>query len=115
MHSRIVAVVWKLASGGRDDARFVLTVNGPGIEGIELRGRVPGIGGDELTDFVAKLELPEGARIWAVPDGDRLALRFANVPEGPQQRVRNLVLSKLRWPEQSNHDGHRGRLVVWGK
>ena len=92
----VVAIVWKLATGGRGDARFVLTVNGPGIEGIELRGEVPGIGSDDLADFVAKLELPKGAKIWAVPDGDRLALRFANVPEGPQQRVRNLVLSKLR-------------------
>jgi hypothetical protein len=92
----VVAIVWKLATGGRGDARFVLTVNGPGVEGIELRGEVPGIGGDELTDFVAKLELPKGAKIWAVPDGARLSLRFANVPEGPQQRVRNLVLSRMR-------------------
>lgn len=92
----VVAIVWKLASGGRGDARFVLTVNGPGVDGIDLRGEVPGIGGGELIEFVAKLELPKGAKIWAVPDGDRLALRFANVPEGPQQRVRNLVLSKLR-------------------
>jgi hypothetical protein len=92
----VAAIVWKVATGGRGDARFVLTVNGPGIEGIEVRGQVPGIGADELTEFVAKLELPKGAKIWAVPDGDRLALRFTNVPEGPQQRVRNLVLSKLR-------------------
>jgi hypothetical protein len=92
----VVAVIWKLASGGRDDARFVLTVSGPGVEGIALRGEVPGQSAEEFIAFIASLELPAGARIWGIPDGNRLALRFTAVPDGPQQRVRNLVLSRFR-------------------
>lgn len=90
-----LAVVWKLARGGRGDARFLLSVNGPGAEGITMRGEVPGQEREDFIAFVAALELPVGAEIWGVPDGDRIALRFKDVPEGPQQRVRNMVLSRF--------------------
>lgn len=92
----LVAVVWKLVTRGRGDASFILTVKGPGTAGISIQGEVPGVGAAELSEFVAQLELPTGARIWGIRDGDRLALRFSDVPEGPQQRVRNLVLNRFR-------------------
>lgn len=92
----LVAVVWKLVSGGRGDARFSVKITGPGIAGVAIRGDVPGYASDDFAEFIAALELPKGAEIWGIPDRGRLALRFRDVPEGPQQRVRNLVLAKYR-------------------
>jgi hypothetical protein len=91
----VLAVLWKLGRAGRGDARFLLTVKGPGAEGITMRGEVPGQEREDFIAFVAALELPVGAEIWGIPDGDRIALRFKDVPDGPQQRVRNLVLSRF--------------------
>lgn len=92
----IAAVIWKLTRRGRGDATFVVRVTGPGVDGVVLDGDVPGLGHADFVAFVAGLELPAGAEIWAIPDRDRVALRFTDVPEGLQQRVRNLVLSRYR-------------------
>ena len=82
--------VFKVLRGGLDGAKFVVRVRGEGVEGIEVKGAVPGKSSAEVADFVAGLELPAGARIWGVPDRDRIMLRFsAQVPENLQQRIRN--------------------------
>lgn len=82
--------VVKVLRGGLGDAKFVVSVRGPGTEGIDVKGEVPGKSAGEVTDFVAGLELPAGARIWAVPDGERMQLRFSgHVPDNLQQRLRN--------------------------
>ena len=84
--------VYKVLRGGLDGATFVVRVRGEGAEGIEVKGNVPGKSGGEVAEFVAGLELPKGARIWAVPDRDRITLRFsAEVPENLQQRLRNYI------------------------
>ena len=84
------AIVWKVASRGRGDAKFTIDVSGPGIDGVRMTGAVPGRSASEILDFVARLELPAGSRIWGVPDRGRLRLEFAGaVPENLQQRMRN--------------------------
>lgn len=90
----IAAVGWgayKIATGGLSDARFSIKV---GAGGPELKGSVPGKSDGDVLAFVADLELPPGAKIWAVPDGDRLQMRFSgNVPANIQQRMRNYFLN----------------------
>lgn len=90
------AVAWKLVRGGMGDAKFVIEVKGPGVEGIQIKGDVPGYTQPEVADFVAGLELPEGAKIWAVPDRDRIQLRFSSqVPDARHQRLRNFFYAPL--------------------
>ena len=83
------AVIWKLASGGLGDAKYLIKVTGEGPNGVSIKGQVPGKSNADVADFVAGLELPAGAKIWAVPDRDRVVLRFSNVPDNLQQRCRN--------------------------
>lgn len=92
----IAAVFWKLVRGGMGDAKFVVRIKGPGADAVEVTGEVPGYSVGEVTEFVGGLELPAGGRIWGVPDGERIQLRFANVPEGLQQRLRNYFYAPLR-------------------
>jgi hypothetical protein len=82
-------VIWKVASGGLGDAKYVIKVSAEGIDGVSIKGEVPGKSQTDVAEFVAGLELTAGAKIWAVPDRDRLVLRFSNVPENLQQRCRN--------------------------
>lgn len=90
----IAAVGWggyKIATGGFSDARFSIKV---GAGGPQMKGSVPGKSDSDVLAFVADLELPVGAKIWAVPDGDRLQMRFSgNVPDNLQQRMRNYFLN----------------------
>jgi hypothetical protein len=84
------AVIWKIASGGLGDAKYVIRITGDGAEGVVLEGEVPGKSEATVAEFIAGLELPKGAKIWAVPDGDRVVLRFSTqVPDHLQQRIRN--------------------------
>ena len=86
----VAAVIWKVASGGLSDAKYSVRVTGEGTQGVQVKGEVPGKSEGAVQEFVAGLALPKGARIWAVPDRDRVMLRFsANVPEHLQQRIRN--------------------------
>ena len=83
-------VIWKLASGGLGDAKYVIRVKGAGVDGVVVKGEVPGKSEAVVVEFVAALELPAGAKIWAVPDRDRVTLRFSShVPDNLQQRIRN--------------------------
>jgi hypothetical protein len=84
------AVIWKVASRGLGDAKYVIRVTGEGESGVVLEGEVPGKSEALVAEFVAGLELPKGAKIWGVPDRDRLTLRFSSqVPDHLQQRIRN--------------------------
>ena len=83
------AVIWKVASGGLGDAKYVIKITGDGADGVSITGQVPGKSEADVAEFVAGLELPAGAKIWAVPDRDRVVLRFSNVPDNLQQRCRN--------------------------
>ncbi|MEM6993922.1 MAG: DUF3634 family protein [Myxococcota bacterium] len=83
--------IYKVATGGLSDARFVIKV---GAGGVTVKGTVPGKALNEVTDFVEGLELDEGAKIWGVPDGDSLRLRFAGgIPDNLQQRMRNYFMN----------------------
>jgi hypothetical protein len=90
----LVAVVWRIVLGDRHDAAFVVEVVGPGTEGVKIEGAVPGHDAGSLADFVATLDLPVGAKFWGVQDRGRMALRFRGVPEGPQQRLRNVIYAR---------------------
>jgi hypothetical protein len=86
----VAAVGYKILRGGLGDAKFVVRVRAAGVEGVQIEGQVPGHGTQEVAAFVAGLELPPGAKIWGVPDRDRIVLRFsAEVPEHLHQRLRN--------------------------
>lgn len=83
----IVAVLWKLLRGGLGDASFTVNIRG---QTVTLKGQYPGKDPADVTSFIAGLELPEGAKFWAVPDGDELRLRFSpQIPDNLQQRIRN--------------------------
>lgn len=80
-----------VARGGLDGARFTVVVSGPGVEGVRIKGAVPGYSNAEIAEFVAGLELPAGSRIRGVPEGDRVVLRFSDeVPSHLHQRLRNV-------------------------
>ena len=87
------AVIWKLLQSGERDAIFNVKVEGPGEEGVVVSGEVPGYGHGDVREFVAGLELPEGARLWGEQDGASVRIRFSDeVPERLQQRLRNMFL-----------------------
>ncbi len=86
------AVAFKLVRGGLGDAVFVVTIRGEGADGVDVTGTVPGKTSGDMQDFVARMELPVGAKIWAIRDGDGVRLRFnGKVPENLQQRTRNFI------------------------
>lgn len=79
-----------VARGGLHGARFTITVRGPGPSGVVIDGDVPGLPANEIAELIAGLDLPRGARLWGMPEGDRVALRFSpTVPEHLHQRLRN--------------------------
>jgi len=95
----IIAAVAGLAlvvsRGGLDGARYTVSIRAEGLEGVQVKGSVPGYGVGEVAEFVAGLELPTGSRIRGIPEGDRVVLRFSDeVPERMQQRVRNFFYLK---------------------
>jgi hypothetical protein len=86
----LAAILWKVAMRGRDEATFMIEVSGPGIDGVKMKGAVPGRSSSEILDFVARLELAAGVKIWGVPDRGRVRLEFAgDVPDNLAQRMRN--------------------------
>jgi hypothetical protein len=90
MGAVVGAIIWKVADRGRGDAKFTIEVTGPGIDGVKMKGAVPGRSAGEILDFVARLELPPGSSIWGVHDRGRMRLEFAgNVPDNLRQRMRN--------------------------
>ncbi len=81
-----------VARGGLSGARYTITIRGEGPDGVRIKGRVPGHADNEVAAFVAELELPKGARLWGIPQGDRISLRFSSsVPEHLHQRLRNFM------------------------
>lgn len=75
---------WGGATAG---ALFVFTVE---ADGVRLDGTVPGKSDDDARDFVERLELPPGAKIWGHRDGAGVRMRFsAQVPDTLKQRCRN--------------------------
>lgn len=81
-----------VARGGLSGARYVITVRGDGISGVVIKGTVPGYDVGEVAAFIADLDLPVGARLWGIPDGDRITLRFSSsVPDHLHQRLRNFL------------------------
>lgn len=80
---------WRFGPMG-SDAVFVLVVDRTGE--VRLTGSVPGKSDADMRDFVAKMDLPPRARIWAQRDGPRLRLEFSShVPENLRQRTRNFL------------------------
>lgn len=81
---------WRFGPGSTAGAVFVLSVEPSGD--VRLTGSIPGKSDSDARDFVAKMELPARARIWAHRDGPRLHLEFsASVPENLRQRTRNYL------------------------
>lgn len=91
----VATLAFVVARGGLSGARYTITVQGEGLEGIRIQGTVPGRDSAEVAAFIAELELPRGARLWGIPDGDRITLRFSSaVPEHLHQRLRNFLYLK---------------------
>lgn len=92
----VAAVVFKILGGGMGDAKFIVTVEGEGPDAVKIKGEVPGYSHGDVAEFIAGLELPSGAKIWGVPDRNRIQLRFnSTVPETLQQRLRNYFYAGL--------------------
>jgi len=88
----VAALAIVVARGGLSGARYIITVRGHGPEGIRIKGNIPGHHVGDVAAFVAELELPSGAKVWGIPEGDRIMLRFSDtVPEGVHQRLRNFL------------------------
>ncbi len=86
----VAVVLWKVLGGGLGDAEFVIRVQGP--DSVQLKGTVPGRSESDVIDFVSRMELPRGAKIWGVRDHGQIRLRFSSsVPENLQQRTRNYL------------------------
>lgn len=84
-----------VSRGGLSGARYTITVRHDGPQGIHIKGTVPGHPANEVVAFLAGLSLPHGARIWGIPEGDRVMLRFGpTVPEHLHQRIRNFFYLK---------------------
>lgn len=92
-----IASLWIIvARGGFSGARFTITVRGDGPSGVRIDGTVPGHTTPDVASFIAELELPRGARVQGIPDGERITLRFSpTVPERLHQRMRNFFY--LKW------------------
>lgn len=87
-------IAYKVVRGGVGDAVFVVTVRGEGPENVQVKGTTYGKSHGDVQDFVARMELPKGAKIWGIRDGDQIRLRFSShVPDNLQQRTRNFFLN----------------------
>jgi hypothetical protein len=72
--------------------RFLFEIRVSRGGAVTLRGAVPGRSAAAVRAFVAELRLPAGARVRALPDGERFALRFSpDVPPDDRQRLRNVL------------------------
>ena len=81
---------WRLGPGATAGAVFVLYVEDSGE--VRLTGSVPGKSDADARDFVAKMQLPPRARIWAHRDGPGLRLAFSShIPDNLRQRTRNYL------------------------
>lgn len=93
----VAALAVVVARGGLSGARFTITIRGDGPQGVRIQGVVPGHPANEVAEFLAGLPLPEGARLWGVPEGERVVLRFSPaVPEHLHQRLRNFFYVAMR-------------------
>lgn len=83
--------IYQVVTGGLSAAKFVLRI---GTAGATLKGSVPGKSDSDVIDFVDGLGLESGNKIWGVPDGDTLRVRFSDgIPANLQQRIRNYFLN----------------------
>ncbi len=81
---------WRFGPGASAGAVFAFTVERGGE--VRLQGSVPAKSDSDAREFVATMELPPRARIWAHRDGPRLRLGFSShVPENLRQRMRNYL------------------------
>ncbi|MCR9166528.1 MAG: DUF3634 family protein [Nannocystaceae bacterium] len=73
--------------GATAGALFVFTVE---ARGVRLEGTVPGKSDADARDFIERMELPVGAKLWGHRSGEGVRLRFSSdVPDDLQQRARN--------------------------
>lgn len=84
-----------VARGGLSGARFTITVRGEGPQGVHIKGTVPGHPSNVVAQFLGELQLPPGARLQGIPEGERVVLRLSpRVPEHLHQRLRNFFYLK---------------------
>ena len=83
----LAVFAYRRFGGATAGALFVFTVE---ADGVRLDGTVPGKSDADARDFIERMELPPGAKIWGHRDGSGFRLRFsADVPDNLQQRARN--------------------------
>jgi hypothetical protein len=78
----------------RDDRVLVVRVlaGGPSGQRIEITGGLRGRGESEIRVFVDELDLPPGAALWVIREGETQRVRGNHlVPEHMQERFRQFV------------------------
>ncbi len=84
----------RITQKGWNDRVLVVRVLAEGSVGvrIDLVGGVPGRTREAIRAFVADLDLPPGAVLWAIRDGNELRIRGNHrVPEHLQQRFAEFI------------------------
>jgi hypothetical protein len=93
----LVVLAWlarRSLRAGADDRVLVVRVlaGGPTGERIEVTGGLRGRGESEIRVFVSELDLPPGAALWVIREGETQRVRGNHlVPEHLQQRFREFV------------------------
>jgi hypothetical protein len=86
----IALVVWLITRLARPGELCRITVRD---RRVAMRGSIPGRAGGEIIDFIAGLELPEGAEIRGLRDGSSTRFAFNGaVPDSERQRIRNFLM-----------------------
>ena len=85
----VALVAWLVARLARPGETCRIDVRG---RRVTIRGALPGRSSTEIVDFVASLQLPDGARIRGVRDGAATRFLFNDaVPDSERQRIRNFL------------------------
>ncbi len=83
----LAVFAYRRLGGATAGALFVFTV---AADGVRLVGTVPGKSDEDARDFIERMQLPRGAKIWAQRQGSGFRLRFSSdVPDNLRQRARN--------------------------
>ena len=86
----VILVIKKLGQAGSLFTLLVLKND------VQLKGEIPGWRASDVREFIRSLNLPVGATIKGVKDGDRFRLVFSNQLDGDTcQRIRNFLYLKV--------------------
>ena len=76
-----------------ENADFIVRVGPRGR--VRIKGEIPRFAPPAVQDLVADLELPDGSRIVGLRDGSAWRVRVHGVDSRTEQRVRNVLFTRL--------------------